>query len=197
MILKPIQVNLSDVLLADDKYFTLTERDNTKLLAHIPDGEETILTIQDNLNIEWVKATNQCGTIVLERGLDFSEPRKFPKGSCVFFEASIPVIKWLICNHDCCGGKCELEPVTLQRNVLPTGIVGHSWAGYILYKGSLPIVYDVSDLPDWMSVEYEEHAVRLSGTPTASGTFSFVVSATNAQGTALVTNTFKVIVIDN
>lgn len=196
MILKPITVNLADVLLADDKHLTLTDRDNARLLAHIPDGDETYLTIQDNLYSEWIKATNQCGTIVLERGIGGSEARKFPKGSCVFFETSVPVIKWLICNHDCCNdGDCKLTPVTFTKATLPTGIVGQPWEGRLQFAGSLPINFEVTGMPAWMSGEQEGDMVRLSGTPDAATVHTISVSATNAQGTGHITKQVKVNVV--
>ena len=196
MILKPITVNLADVLLADDKHLTLTDRDNARLLAHIPEGDETFLTIQDNLYSEWVKATNQCGTIVLERAIDGSEARKFPKGSCVFFETSVPVIKWLICNHDCCKGECETIPVGFIKATLPIAIVGQPWEGRLQFSGSLPINFDITGMPAWMTAEYEAALVRLSGTPDAVTVHTVSVAATNAQGSANISKQFKVNVVN-
>mgnify|MGYP003304520609 CR=1 FL=1 len=154
MILKPIFVTLADILEADDKHFTLTDRDQARLLAHIPDGEEAILTVRDNLYTEWVRVTNQCGTLVLERGLGDSDARKFPKGSCVFFEASVPVIQWLICNHDCCAGGCKPVPVSAIKAPLPTALAGEPWAADLKYDGSLPIQFSITGMPDWMGAEY-------------------------------------------
>lgn len=196
MILKPITVNLADVLLADDKHLTLTDRDNARLLAHIPEGDSTYLTIQDNLYSEWVLATNQCGTIVLERAVGGSEARKFPKGSCVFFEASIPVIAWLICNHDCCEGDCKVTPVGFTKATLPTAIVGQPWEGRLQFSGSLPINFDVTGMPAWMGAEYEGALVRLSGTPDAAAVSIISVAAANAQGSANISKQFKVNVVN-
>lgn len=195
MILKPITVNLADVLLADDKHLTLTDRDNARLLAHIPEGDETFLTIQDNLYSEWVKATNQCGTIVLERAVGGSEARKFPKGSCVFFETSVPVIQWLICNHDCCKGDCEMTPVGFVKATLPTAMVGQPWEGRLQFSGSLPINFDITGMPAWMGASYEGDLVRLNGTPDAATVHTVSVAATNAQGSANISKQFKVNVV--
>ena len=195
MILKPISLTLSDAMLADDTYFPLTQRDNARLLEMIPDGDEMFLTIRDNLYSEWVRAENQCGTIVVHRGVDDSQPRKFPRGSCVFFETSLPVIKWLICNYNCCEGEdCDCVGVTLERESLPTGIVNMPWEGRILFDGSFPIHFSIDGMPSWMKAEYEEHIVRLSGTPTGTGTFTVSISATNCAGTANVVKQHKVVV---
>ena len=102
MILKPFAATTIEILPPDSNFLPLNNRDASRLLAHIPEGEETYLTLQDNLNTEWVRAENQCGQIVIHRGIDTSEPLRFPRGTCVFFETSVPVIKWLICHLDCC-----------------------------------------------------------------------------------------------
>ena len=101
MILKPISLALADVLAKDSVYLPLTAQHKAKLLEHVPAGEETILTITDSVNTEYVRVRNQQGTITLERGVE-SGVYKFPKGSCVYFEVSVPVVEWLICNYECC-----------------------------------------------------------------------------------------------
>ena len=95
MILKPISLALADVLSKDSVYLPLTAQHKARLLEHVPAGEETILTITDSVNTEYVRVKNQQGQITLERGVE-SEAHKFPKGSCVYFEVSVPVVEWLI-----------------------------------------------------------------------------------------------------
>ena len=107
MILKPISLALADVLSKDSVYLPLTAQHKAKLLEHVPAGEETILTITDSVNTEYVRVKNQQGTITLERGVE-SGVYKFPKGSCVYFEVSVPVVEWLICNYECCKGDCPV-----------------------------------------------------------------------------------------
>lgn len=193
MILKPFSATLHDVLYADDSFLPLTPRDYARLLAHIPDGDSTILSLRDNLYTEWVYIENQCGTLVMERGYGGSEARKFPRGTCLFFETSVPVIKWLICNYNCCeGGDCECVEVTHKQTVSPTALVNEEWEGRVTFDGTLPINYDVTGMPDWMSAEYEQDLVRLSGTPTASGTFNVSVAATNCMGNSIVVEEVKV-----
>ena len=187
MIMKPVSVVLNDVLLTDDKYLPLCQSDNNKLLALIPDGESMYLTIQDNLYTEWVLVENQCGTLVLHRGEGGSTARKFPRGSCVFFETSLPLIKWLICNYDCCAdGDCTCTGVEEERAILPTALVNNEWEGRILFNGSLPINIAVDGMPSWMSAEYMGDTLRLYGTPTATGTFIISVSASNCSGSTTI-----------
>ena len=92
MILKPISLALADVLNKDSVYLPLTAQHKAKLLEHVPAGEETILTITDSVNTEYVRVKNQQGTITLERGVE-SGVYKFPKGSCVYFPA--PACRWI------------------------------------------------------------------------------------------------------
>lgn len=192
MIIKPFGATFRAVLEADSGYLPLSNDDNTKLLGLLPEGEEMLLTIQDNLYHEWVKAENQCGTIIITRGIDGSEPRKFPKGSCIFFETSVPVIKWLICNHNCCDGPCPCEPVDYAGAVIPAGVVGQPWEGSVLFTGDTPMTFGVDNLPSWMTATNGANYVRLSGTPVAAGTFSLSVAAGNCDGAAVATHSIVV-----
>lgn len=186
MILKHIAMVLAEVMYADDKYFPLTDRDMSRLLEHVPDGEEIFLTLRDNLYTEYVRAENQCGTIVVHRAQGDSVARKFPRGTCLFFEPSVPVIEWLICNHNCCEGDCECEDVALSRIILPTGLAGQPWQGRLVFTGTTPINYSLTDTPDWVTVEYNERIIHLYGTPPAAGSVNMSVAATNCQGSSQV-----------
>lgn len=182
MLLKSISLNLANTLPADSVYLPLSVDDAARLRALLAeDGEQIYLTITDGVFREYVLATNQSGTIVLGRGID-SEARKFPKGSCVFFENSIPVTKWLICNYECCQGDCPVEPVASAGSVLPPGKVGNAWEGSFVFSGDLPMAFAVTGMPGWMSATYSGNYVRLSGTPTAAATHSLSVAASNGNG---------------
>ena len=181
MILKSISLYLNNVLNADDKYLPLTAADSAKLLAHVPDGESTFLTISDESYKEYVRVDNTDGTLILTRGID-SDAHKFPKGSCVYFENSLPVTKWLICNYECCTGDCPVDPVVASGFVLPKGKVGNAWEGSFVFSGDLPIQYGITGLPAWLNATWEGNYVKLSGVPTASGYFTISVAASNDRG---------------
>lgn len=196
IILKPISLSLSGILYPDDVYLPLHREDHAKLMALIPNDEDGIyLTISDDLNKEYVLAFNQRGTIVLARGVD-SEPRKFPRGSCVFFENSIPVTKWLVCNHNCCDGDCPVDGVKPAGGVLPTATVGNAWEGTVVFSGDLPMAFGITGLPSWCRAEHEGNFVKLSGIPVASGSFSIAVSACNNRGRDVAVQQFTLVVID-
>lgn len=196
MILKPVSVVLNNVLEKDAMYLPLTQEAENKLLALIPDQDSMYLTLQDNLHTEYVLVQNQCGTlVVMERGVD-SDIYKFPRGTCVFFECSLPVIKWLICNYDCCAdGECDCEPVALQNSSLPVALTGMEWEGRLKYTGSLPINFKVTG-PDWLSASYQGDLVVMSGVPDAKGSYGVSVSAVNCQGAESQLDTFTITVQD-
>lgn len=190
MILKPASFNLNGVLEKNDTYLPLAQADMSRLVALVPDGEEMILTLQDNLYTEWVRVYNECGTILVERGLD-CEARKFPRGTCLFFEMSLPLVKWLVCNLDCCeGDDCDCTVVSLDDASLPGGIVNQEWAGSLSFGGTLPINIKLL-IPDWMSAEVQDGVATLSGTPTEAGIVEVGYSATNCRGVALVADTLE------
>lgn len=195
MLFKPIAVTLRAPMEKDATYLPLSAEDTQKLLSAIPVREEMFLTVQDNLRTEWIKVRNECGTLIVERGID-CESWKFPTGSCVFFEPSLPVVKWLICNYDCCeDSRPECEEVVLQSAYLPAGIVNQEWLGLITFEGSLPINKKF-EVPDWVTVATQDHQAMLSGTPTEAGTYMVSYAATNCGGRGLISETLEVQVLE-
>ena len=182
MIIKYFSANLSDALSQTDVYLPLSSKDNAALLSLLgEDGESIYLTIADDMYKEYVLATLTAGTIVLQRGID-STAQKFPKGACVFFENSVPVTKWLICNYECCADDCEVEEITAQGLIMPAAQVGVAWEGTAVFGGGQPMVFGVTGMPSWMSAVYGGNFVRLSGTPTAAGTYTIAVAGSNDRG---------------
>lgn len=196
MIIKPFGARLNAVMEKDSGYLPLSQGDTNRLLALIPEGEEMYLTIQDDLYDEWVLVTNECGTIVIDRAQDSSEARRHGRGSCVFFETSVPVIKWLICNHDCCEGPCPCEPVGSAGAVIPPAFTGKVWEGSVLFTGDTPMSFGINNMPSWMTAQNGANYVRLSGTPTGVGTFTFSVAAGNCNDINIAVQTLTVTVTE-
>lgn len=193
MILKPFSVNLNSVLDPDDVYLPLTPGDRAKLLAHLPqDDDETILTISDDLTKEYVRAQNNKGTIVLTRGVE-SEALKFPTGSCVYFENSLPVTEWLICNYECCKEDCKVTAPKAAGVLLPDGKAHDHWEGGVVFSGDLPMQIAVTNCPAWLEAKQENNYLRLSGTAVA-GTFTISVAAANTAGLAVQQGSFEITV---
>ena len=172
---------LADVLAKDSVYLPLTAQHKAKLLEHVPAGEETILTITDSVNTEYVRVKNQQGTITLERGVE-SGVYKFPKGSCVYFEVSVPVVEWLICNYECCKGDCPVEPPRAGGFTLPEGKAGQHYMGVFVFKGDEPMNIGVLGLPSWAHAKQYGVSLVISGTPAAKGEYVISAAATNATG---------------
>jgi len=182
--------SLSGVLDKSDVFLPLSAPDQARLLTQLPEDEFTFLTIRSTFATEHVLAVNKCGTIVLSRGVNGTEPAKFPRGSCVLFENSTAVTKWLVCNHDCCADKpCECEGVAVAGKYLPDGNVGNLWYGFVVFTGTLPMQIGTSPLPAWMAATVWPNAIMLSGTPTAPQPVTLSVSATNCKGTPATTAT--------
>lgn len=192
--ISPFSAQLREILPAEAAYLPLSPADTAKLLSLLPDGEETILTIYDNMYQEEVKVTNQCGSLVVERGQGGTTPQRFPRYSEVCWRITTSYVQWLICNYDCCASDCPCEPVTSAGSVFPNGRVDEEWNGNVIFKGTLPMVFGVTNLPTWAEVEQGPNYVRIYGTPTSAQSWTVAVAATNCSGTgvAVVTETISI-----
>lgn len=161
-------------------HLPLTSIDSARLLSLIPSGEFTFLTLKAPFAMEHVAITNQGGTLVMERGVNGTQAQRFPHGSCVFFENSTAVTKWLICNHDCCADNpCDCVPVAVAGTHSPGGKVGDVWTGVAVFSGTGPIRIGASSRPSWMIATVGSNAIILSGIPTSPGTVTVSVAAAN------------------
>ena len=189
LITKPFSALLNATLQADSGYLPLAPADMNRLLTLIPEGDFMLLILDDAIHQEYVKVTNQCGTLLMERGLYDTEAVNFPLGSCVTMDVTPALVKWLICNYDCCdSAPCECTPVEGVGRALGQATVGRPWEGMFIFSGTLPIEVALSSdssVPGWMTVSYGPNYVKLSGTPTGPGTFHVSAVATNCSGTGL------------
>ncbi len=184
---------------ATDVYLPLDEAAKADLLKILADPKAyTYLTLKGEQHFETVKVINQQSTLILERAREGTKAVLHHFGTCISTVSPtvLAVIKDLVCNFDACceGNPCPCEPVTYVGAVLPTGRVAQEWKGSAVFKGGLPMITAVNGTPTWMSVIQNQNAVFLSGTPTAAGTFSFSVAATNCNGTVIVTQPLTVTV---
>lgn len=186
MIIKPFAAQINKAMTKESGRLPLKQDDENRLLLLIPEDDYMLLTISDGLYSEYLKVTNQCGVLLVERGQSGSEPHWFPNGSCVKFENSVAVTRWIMCNEDCCDGPCPCDLVEFAGKALPSGKVGVPWEGSFIFKGDTPMKVGVSDgLPSWVSAEAGANYVRLHGIPNTVGSWAFSVTATNCTGQGL------------
>lgn len=179
---------LTAKLPADAVSPTLSESavaDLTSLLS--PDGAYTYLSLKSDHTYEVVKARLSGGLIYFERGQEGTAAVLHPLGTCVsaISPLTLAVIKAMACEYDCCEGDCVCDPVEFAGSAIPTAIVGKAWEGAAMFTGTLPIVCTANGLPSWVNVSTQNNMLKLSGTPTQPGTYSFTVAAANCNGTAV------------
>jgi hypothetical protein len=81
---------------------------------------------------------------------------------------------------------------TITTTTLPTGTVDVLYAQTVVATGTAPITWSVASgsLPTGLSLNTATGVV--SGLPTASGSYTFALSATNVAGTAALTYTVTI-----
>lgn len=182
------KTSINSLLEPEAVYLPLTSMDMARLLSLIPDGEFTFLTLKAPFALEHVSITNKGGVLVLTRGVNDTTPQRFPNGSCVFFENSTAVTRWLICNHDCCADSpCVCAPVELAGAHSPNARVGEPWTGVAVFSGTGPIRIGASSRPSWMTATVGSNSIILTGVPTSAGTYSVSVAAANCGETVATT----------
>lgn len=183
---------------ATDVYLPLDPAAQADLLNILVDPTSyVLLTLKGERFTETVKATNQQGTIIIERGLEGTTPSLHHFGTCITTVSPtvMAVVKDLICNYTCCGDEdCPCTPVAYVASSLPTGHVGQDWQGSVIFSGDLPMTAAIASAPGWMQTVQHNNSLVLSGTPDEAGTFTFSVAATNCNGTKLATQAISVTV---
>jgi hypothetical protein len=148
-----------------------------KLMDALKEGDHTYLVIEDGAYVEVIRVSGTCSTIVIDRGLDGTVARTFPRGSCVSFAMTPSAVKDLVCETDCCEPACE--PVTVAGAAMPAAKLGVAFEGVVMFSGSTPMRIAVGTVPSWMSVAVGPNFARLYGTPTFTGPVNVSVSAAN------------------
>lgn len=190
MLVTPVQfaASLNARLDKGDRQLPLSSSDESKLMAAVPDEGYTYLVLRDPTGAEIIKVENTCNTLLVTRGEDGTDPRNFPRGSCVRFEMVPAVVKDLICTYDCCDGDCPCVAVAAAGIALPAAKSGASWSGSAVFTGDTPMTIAVQGAPSWVKVEVGANFVNFSGVASGSGSFSISVAATNCDGHVAVQN---------
>lgn len=86
------------------------DRVSARELAEWLGENHTYLTINDGTGAEIVKAYAFGNEVKIERGQDGTQPKTFPAGACVKWEATKSGIEETICNADFkCSEKLKVE----------------------------------------------------------------------------------------
>jgi hypothetical protein len=198
MILKPYSAVLKGSLPEDGFSLPLDAGDLARLGALIPEDEQMLLVLKDDLYREEILVGNVgYGPLILARGQGETTARRFPKGTCLSFEVTLSVVRWEICHYDCCAeAPCPGEPVAAAGLVLPPAQVGSPWEGTAIFSGTQPITIGAQGLPPWMTAETGPNYLRLSGTPDAAGVWQLSFAAANLAGSQLAIQTGTVVADD-
>lgn len=95
--------NLTDKLVDVDTDLPIHEQHLAMLRQRISNGKYTYLKLLDGTNVEYIKVSNYDGALVVERGLELTEPKTFPVGTCIMWELTPTAIRDIICQMECCG----------------------------------------------------------------------------------------------
>lgn len=95
--------NLTDKLADVDTDLPIHKQHIAGLLGRITSGKYTYLKLLDGTNVEYIKVSNLSGALVVERGLELTEPKTFPVGTCIKWELTPTAIRDIICQMECCG----------------------------------------------------------------------------------------------
>lgn len=154
------------------------------------------LAIKGCTSYEVVKAYMAAGSLVVDRGQAGTSGTSHAPGATVYGMSPLvwQNIKDLICQYDCCEGECVCNPVTVGGIAFPTASLNTAWTGFVVFEGDGPIVASVNGQPSWMTVELEGHVLKLYGTPNATGTTAFSVSAANCGGKNVASQTVSITV---
>jgi hypothetical protein len=183
MILERFSALINHSLDIDDYELPLATVDRDRLLTLVPVGESIPLTISDGLYKEDLTINNEAGSLIVVRG---QAPRKFPRGSILCFEITIAVIKYLICNYDCCSDvPCPKEPISVSGTMIEDAKVGVPWHGAVVFRGD-PKVFATTPLPTWMTWAAGANYITLEGEPTEAGNVTLAVSVTDNAGNLVV-----------
>lgn len=94
--------NLTEKLADVDRDLPIHEEHLGLLKSRLTDNKYTFLKILDGTHIEYIKVSNHQGSLSVERGLELTEPRTFPVGSCVMWKLTPTAVRDIICQMECC-----------------------------------------------------------------------------------------------
>lgn len=182
---------------ADAVNLPLSDGAMADLLNLLADTEDyTYLALKSEQTYEVVKAHKVGSMIVLDRAQEGTRAVLHPMGTCVAAVSplTLAVMKEIACNYECCESDCVCDAVEVAGSLIPAATRGTAWEGNVLFSGDSPISVGISGAPAWITATQQGNTVRLTGTPNATGTFTFSVAAANCGGTAVTSTAISITV---
>lgn len=103
------QTHLTATLPETSRGLPIPETAYQHLLSRLDDGDWSYLELREGRTSEVVRVRNQCGKLVLDRGVECTAARCQRCGVGVFFVMTAQGVRDAVCqmtDKDCEGGKC-------------------------------------------------------------------------------------------
>lgn len=94
--------NLTEKLGDNDHDLPIFEEHLAMLKKRLNKNKYTFLKLIDGTHVEYIKVSDVNGSLMIERGLELTKPRTFPKGSCVKWELTPTAVRDIVCQMPCC-----------------------------------------------------------------------------------------------
>lgn len=187
--------SLIDKINPDDVFLPLGEGAKADLLNILKGGKYIYLSVRSEYAHETVRVRNEAGTLIMDRGIEGTEPAKHHIGTCVssISPTVVAMIKDLICNYDCCDSECLCVPVTFEGyDIIAEGQVGQHYRAELTFAGTLPMNISLSNAPSWVTAVQTKNRLVVSGTPDTAGSFQCNIAVTNCNGTSIIQQGFTI-----
>lgn len=89
-------------LAVDDRHLPIPAEAAAFIRQHLKDSDHTFLELRDGKAIEFVKITNVCGKLVIDRGVEQTKATAFRCGTGISFQLTMQAIKDTICQLEGC-----------------------------------------------------------------------------------------------
>lgn len=108
---------LTAAITPDDVSIPIPASAELALLNALPDDNDyTYIRIKSSVNIEGVMVVNMKGKIAYKRNTYDTLRFSFPKGSCVDSQPTWSAIAAVVCEYNCCAGKCaDEDPCNINK----------------------------------------------------------------------------------
>lgn len=94
--------NLNDKYADVDTDLPLPEQHIAALKNRLGSDGYTFLKLYDGTQVEYIEVRSQGGALFVRRGVELTQSRTFPVGSCVKWELTPTAVRDIVCQMECC-----------------------------------------------------------------------------------------------